>query len=68
MSFILDTEHNNKIFLDVNVIPKQGKFMPNIYLEPTSSGVYTHFHSFLHNAYKNIMKQLLLKRCFWGML
>ena len=47
------TCHNNKIlFLDVNVIRKQGKFIRSVYRKPTSSGVYTPFDSFIPNTYK----------------
>ena len=41
----METERNNKIpFLDVNIIPEQGKFI--------TSGIYTRFDSFLPNPYK----------------
>ena len=43
MSFIIETEQNNKIsFLDVNVIREQGKFITSVYRKPTFSGVYIH--------------------------
>ena len=47
LSFTIETEQNNKIFLDLNVIHEQGKFVTSVYRKPTSSGVYTHFDSFL---------------------
>ena len=48
MSFRIEPEQNNKIsFLDINVIREQGKFITSLYQKPTSSGVYTHFDSFI---------------------
>ena len=43
MSITIETEQNSKIlFLDVNVIREQGKFITSVYQKPTFSGVYTH--------------------------
>ena len=45
MTFTVETERNNKIpFLDVNIIPEQGKFI--------TSGIHTRFDSFLPDTYK----------------
>ena len=51
MSFTIETEQNNKISLDVNVICEQGKFT-SVYRKPTFGSVYTHFDRFLSNTYK----------------
>ena len=60
-----ETERNNTIsFLDVNVIREQGKFITSAYRQPTFSGVYTHFDSFLCHTYKNGMICTLVNRCF----
>ena len=41
MSFSMETKKENKLaFLDVEVIPEQGKFTTTIYQKPTFSGVY----------------------------
>ena len=64
MSFTIETKQNNKIsFLDVNVIWQQGKFVTSVYQKPTS-GVYTHFYSFLPDTYKIGMIYTLINRCF----
>ena len=40
MSFSMETEKENKLlFLDVEIIPEQGKFTTTIYRNPTFSGV-----------------------------
>ena len=40
MSFSMETEKENKLlFLDVEIIPEQGKFTTTIYWNPTFSGV-----------------------------
>ena len=64
-SLFIETEQNNKIlFLDVNVIREQGKFITSVYRKPTFSGVNTHFDSFLPDTYKIGMIYTLINRCF----
>ena len=64
MSFTIETEQNSKIFLDVNVIGEQDKFITRVYGKPTFNGVYTHFDSFLHDPYKIGMIYTLVNICF----
>ena len=65
MSFNIEIEQNNEIsFLNVNVIPQDGKFTTSVYRKPTFSGLYTHFGSFLPNIYKIGMIYTLVNRCF----
>ena len=53
MSFTFEEENDNKLpFLDVLVI-RQDTFVTSIYRKPTFSGLYTNFHSFLPEKYKN---------------
>ena len=53
MSFSMEIKRQNKFsFLDVEVIPKQGKFSTTIYCKPTFCGVYSNFQSFLPAVYK----------------
>ena len=54
MTFTVETEQNNKLLLlDFKIICEQTKYITSVYRKPTSSGVYTHFDSFLPNTYKN---------------
>ena len=54
----METEQNNKIlFLDVNIIPEQGKFI--------TSSIYTLFHSFLPDTYKTDMIYTLVNMYFF---
>ena len=50
--------------LDVEVIREQGKFTTTVYREPTFSGVYSNFESFLPSVYKFGMVYTLVYRCF----
>ena len=54
MTFIVETEKNNKIFLDVNVIREQCKFITSVYRK----------HSCLPDTYKIGMIYTLVDRCF----
>ena len=43
----METEKESKLsFLDVEIIPEQGKFTITVYQEPTFSSVYSNFESF----------------------
>ena len=74
MSFTTETEQNNKVlFLGVNVVPEQNKFITSVHQKPTITGVCTHFDSFLPDTYKIGMIYTLVNRCFrmrcsWPML
>ena len=64
MPFVIEIEQNNKIsFLDVNVIREQRQ-PTSVYRKPTSSGVYTHFDSFLHKTYEIVIIYTSLNICF----
>ena len=53
MPFTTETEWINKVpFLDISVIPKQGKFTTNVYRKPSFGGVYNHFNSYLPSTFK----------------
>ena len=52
-------------FLDVNIIGEKDKFTTSVYRQPTFSGIYTHFHSFLPSSNKIGLLHTLLYRCFW---
>ena len=65
MSFSFVQEKNGKLsFTDVEVSREKGKFVTTVYREPTFSGVYTHFESFLPTVYKFGMVYTLVYRCF----
>ena len=65
MTFTVETEQNNKIlFLDVKTIHEQGKYIRSVYRNPTFSGVYTYFDSFLPDAQKIGMIYTLVNSCF----
>ena len=52
-SFSMETKEENKLsFLFVEVIREQSKFTTTIYRQPTFSGVYSNFESFLPSVYK----------------
>ena len=51
-------------FLDVHIIPEQGKFTTSIYCKPTFSGIYTYFDRFLALTCKIAMIHKLRYRCF----
>ena len=58
VTFTVETEQNKKIsFLDVNIIPEQGKFI--------TSSIYTLFHSFLPDTYKTDMIYTLVNMYFF---
>ena len=66
ISITIQAEQNSKAsFLDVSFIHEQCKFTTRIYWKPTSSGVYTHFDSFLPNIFKIGMIYALVNRYFW---
>ena len=51
-------------FLDVNIIREKNKFTTYVYCNPTFSGIYTHFDSFLPSSNKIGLLHTLLYRCF----
>ena len=61
----METERQNKFsFLDIEVIPEQGKFTTTIYRKPTFSGLYSNLEIFLPSVYKFGMVYTLVYRCF----
>ena len=65
MSFLFEKEKNYKMsFLDVEISRENGKFVTAVYREPTFSGVYNSYESFLPSAYKFGMLYILVYRCF----
>ena len=65
MSFSIVQEKNGKLtFLDIEVSREKGKFVTNVYRNPTFSSVYTHFESFLPTIYKFDMVYPLAHPCF----
>ena len=64
MSFTIETKQNSKTsILDVNIIREQGKFVTSVYRQPTFSGVYIYFDSFLPDTCKVGMIYKLINRC-----
>ena len=51
-------------FPDIEVSREKGKFVTTAYRNPTFSGVYTHFESFLPTVYKFDMIYTLAYCCF----
>ena len=70
MSFLDDItrtfyQKNSKMsFLDVEISRENATFVTTIYRQPTFSGVYTHFESFLPSTHKFGMLYTLVYRCF----
>ena len=64
-SFSMETKEENKLsFLFVEVIREQSKFTTTIYRQPTFSGVYSNFESFLPSVYKLGIVYTLIYRYF----
>lgn len=51
-------------FVDIEVFREKGKFVTTVYTNPTFSGVFTHFESFLVTIYKFGKVYILAYRCF----
>ena len=65
MFFTIENEKQNRIsFLDVKVIGKDKTFVTSVLHQPSFSGVYTHFDSFLPSTYKSGNVYTLAYRCF----
>ena len=66
MSFSFETEKKNgkMSFLDVEISRENATFVTTIYRQPTFSGAYTHFESFLPSTHKFSMLYTLVYRCF----
>ena len=65
MSFSMEAERQNQFsFLDIEVIPEQGKFTTTTYCKPTFSCVYSNSESLLPSACKIGMIYTLLYRYF----
>ena len=65
MSFSFEKEKNGKLsFLNKKIFREKGKFVTTISRNPTISGVYTHFQSFLPTVDKFGVVYTLAYRCF----
>ena len=65
MSFTYEVENNDKLpFLDILVTREDKEFTTNIYRQPTFSGLYSSFHSFLPESYKTGLCLTLLFRTY----
>ena len=65
IKFTFEHEHNNYfLFLDVKICRENNKLTPSVYREPTFSGVFTNFKSFIPTIYKFGLVYTLLHRCF----
>ena len=64
MKFSFEEEKNGKLsFLDVDVSREGSKFATTVYHNPTFSGVFKHFDSFLPTTYKFSMIYTSVFRC-----
>ena len=65
MSFTIEHEKQNRMsFLDIAIIREDKTYTTSVYRNPTLSGVYTHFDSFLPSTYKFGTVYTLAYRCF----
>ena len=65
IKFTSETENENSIsFLDIKIARNNNKFMTSVYREPTFSGVYNNFGSFIPKSYKYNFLFTLLHREF----
>ena len=65
IKFTSEHETDNQMpFLDFLFIRKEGKFTSSVYRKPTFTGVYTNFHSFTPQCYKQGLIYTLLHRIF----
>ena len=62
IKFSLEKRNDGRLsFLDINIFCEKGKFVTNVYLKKTFSGVYTNFNS---ETCKTGLIESLLFRCF----
>ena len=65
INFTSEIEVDKKLpFLDMLIDRSSGMILTSIYRKPTFTGVYTHFHSFVHSMYKFGLMSTLLFRYF----
>ena len=65
VKFTFEHEHNNSFsFLDVKICCENNKFTTSVHREPTFSGVFTNFKSFIPTVYKFSLVYTLLHRSF----
>ena len=65
IKFTSETENGNSIpFLDIKITRNNNKFMTSVYREPTFSGVFNNFGSFILKSYKYNFLFTLLHREF----
>ena len=58
MSFFMKTEKENKLFLYIEIIRKQGKLTTAVYRKITFSCVYSNLETFLPSVYKFLNRNL----------
>ena len=65
IKFTFEHEHNNSFsFLDVKICRENNKLTTSVYKNPTFSGVFTNFKSFIPTVYKFDLVCTLLHCCF----
>ena len=65
IKFAFEVEKNNKFsFLDVKICRESNKFTTSVFRNPTFSGVFTNFDSFIPRSYKHGLVNTLIFRCF----
>ena len=63
-SFTAENEKQNRMpFLDTQIVREDKTFTISVYRNPTFSGVYTHFNSFLPSTYEFGTVYTLAYRC-----
>lgn len=63
MKFTSEDERDDQMpFLDFLFMRKEGKFTSSVYRKPTFTGIYTNFHSFTPQSYKQGLIYTLLHR------
>ena len=63
-SFTVENEKQNRMpFLDTQIVREDKTFTISVYRNPTFSGVYTHFNSFLPSTYEFGTVYTLAYRC-----
>ena len=65
MSFTIENEKLNRMFLDVQIICEENMFSTSVYRKPNFSRVYPYFNSFLPSNYKFGTLYKLPYRWFW---
>ena len=65
LKFTSEAENDNSFsFLDIKITRHNQLFKTSVYRNPTFSGVFTHYESYLDQIYKKSLIDTLLFRCF----